>query len=47
MYIIVNEDFEDKALVANYFKIFLGHHYYILSLFDLCLGVEKILKATI
>ena len=35
------------ALDVTEFKIFvqspfLGHHYYILSLSDLCLGVEKI-----
>ena len=25
----------------NFRRVFLGHHYYILSLSDLCLGVEK------
>ena len=27
--------------IYNFGKLFLGHHYYILSLSDLCLGVEK------
>ena len=28
--------------IYNFGRPFLGHYYYILSLFDLCLGVEKI-----
>ena len=29
----------------NFSRLFIGHHYYILNLFDLCLGLkEKILK---
>ena len=27
--------------IYNFGRPFLDHHYYILSLFDLCLGVEK------
>ena len=30
--------------IYNFNRPYLGHHYYILSLFDLCLGVEKICK---
>ena len=27
--------------IYNFGRTFLGHHYYILSLFDQCMGVEK------
>ena len=27
--------------IYNFSRPYIGHHYYILSLFDLCLGVEK------
>ena len=30
--------------IYNFGRPFLGHHYYILSLSDLCLGVKKIFK---
>ena len=31
----------DLYEIYNFGTPFLGHHYYTLSLFDLCLGVEK------
>ena len=31
--------------IYNFGKVFLGHHYYILGLSDLCVGVEKIFRS--
>ena len=37
--------YKDLYEIYNFSTPFLGHHYYTLSLFDLCLGVEeKIVK---
>ena len=39
--------YNDLYEIYNFGTPFLGHHYYTLSLFDLCLGVEKkIVKET-
>ena len=36
--------YNDLHEIYNFGTPFLGNHYYTLSLFDLCLGVEKIVK---
>ena len=39
--------YNDLYEIYNFVTPFLGHHYYTLSLFDLCLGEEKkIVKET-
>ena len=34
-------NYNDLYEIYNFGTLFLGHHYYTLSLFDLCVGVEK------